>query len=94
MFYRDEGVGLDILRDDGDSGDVYRIVLTWGEAPNNLNSHMVGPDARGKFFHVSFGSGAMSGSGAAVRVYRGDTLLAPSTCPPTGIMGCSGMSSR
>ncbi len=110
------------------NGNVYRVVLTWGETPSDMDSHMVGPDAQGRTFHVNFGSGGvpgpdgtyicnldvddtnsygpetitldpqagctyyyyverysddgtMSGSGATVRVYRGDTLLATFNVP-------------
>lgn len=110
------------------NGNVYRMVLTWGETPSDMDSHMVGPDAQGRTFHVNFGSGGvpgpegtyicnldvddtnsygpetitldpqegctyyyyvqqysedgtMSGSGAMVRVYRGDTLLATFNVP-------------
>lgn len=42
-------------------GNVYRIVLTWGESPSDLDSHMVGPDAEGNQFHVTFGTGGAPG---------------------------------
>lgn len=42
-------------------GDVYRVVLTWGESPSDLDSHMVGPDAAGRQFHVTFGTGGVPG---------------------------------
>ncbi len=34
----------------------YRIVLTWGETPRDLDSHLVGPTADNGYFHVYFGS--------------------------------------
>lgn len=42
-------------------GSIYRIVLTWGESPSDLDSHLVGPDAEGKQFHVTFGTGGAPG---------------------------------
>jgi len=33
-----------------------RIVLTWGEKPYDLDSHLTGPDERGSRFHIYFGS--------------------------------------
>jgi hypothetical protein len=33
-----------------------RLVLTWGEAPNDLDSHLTGPDGTGGRFHVYFAS--------------------------------------
>ena len=33
-----------------------RIVLTWGEKPSDLDSHLTGPDERGSRFHIYFGS--------------------------------------
>ncbi len=42
-------------------GNVYRVVLTWGESPSDLDSHMVGPDAEGNQFHVTFGTGGAPG---------------------------------
>jgi hypothetical protein len=34
----------------------YRIVLTWGETPSDLDSHLTGPDGASGRFHVYFGS--------------------------------------
>lgn len=42
-------------------GNVYRVVLTWGESPSDLDSHMVGPDTEGNQFHVTFGTGGAPG---------------------------------
>lgn len=33
----------------------FRIVLTWGERPRDLDSHLVGPDDEQVFYHVYFG---------------------------------------
>ena len=45
----------------------YRIVLTWGATPSDLDSHLVGPAAEGGYFHVYF----------ANKVYmEGDTVVA------------------
>lgn len=35
--------------------DTWRIVLTWGENPNDLDSHMVGTLSSGESFHVYYG---------------------------------------
>jgi 5-hydroxyisourate hydrolase-like protein (transthyretin family) len=32
--------------------NVYRIVLTWGESPSDLDSHLTGPAAAGGRFHI------------------------------------------
>ncbi len=37
------------------SGDTYRIVLTWGENPSDLDSHVVGILSSGDPFHVYYG---------------------------------------
>ncbi len=37
------------------SGDDYRVVLTWGANPRDLDSHMVGSLANGSSFHVYYG---------------------------------------
>lgn len=42
-------------------GNVYRVVLTWGESPSDLDSHMLGPDTEGRPFHVTFGTGGVPG---------------------------------
>ncbi len=36
-------------------GNTYRITLTWGENPSDLDSHMSGRDSYGNWFHVYFG---------------------------------------
>ena len=33
----------------------YRVVLSWGTAPSDLDSHLTGPDGAGGRFHVYFG---------------------------------------
>lgn len=33
-----------------------RIVLTWGESPRDLDSHLIGPDGQGTTFEVYFGN--------------------------------------
>lgn len=37
------------------SGDSYQIVLTWGENPRDLDSHVEGPLSNGDGFHVYYG---------------------------------------
>lgn len=44
-----------------EGGNVYRMVLTWGETPSDMDSHMVGPAPDGRPFHVSFGTGGVPG---------------------------------
>ncbi|WP_196805030.1 carboxypeptidase regulatory-like domain-containing protein [Butyrivibrio sp. VCB2006] len=36
------------------SGDDFRIVLTWGENPRDLDSHVYGPLSNGWYFHVYY----------------------------------------
>jgi uncharacterized protein YfaP (DUF2135 family) len=36
------------------SGTEVRIVLTWGQDPSDLDSHLVGPDGAGSLFHVFY----------------------------------------
>jgi hypothetical protein len=36
------------------AGDVYRIVLTWGYEPTDLDAHLTGPDASGEDFHLCY----------------------------------------
>jgi uncharacterized protein YfaP (DUF2135 family) len=36
------------------SSDEYRIVLTWGESPSDLDSHLFGPTSTGVTFHISW----------------------------------------
>ncbi len=40
---------------DQDGGEDYRIVLTWGETPFDLDSHLVGPAGSDSSFHVYYG---------------------------------------
>jgi hypothetical protein len=42
-------------------GQVGRIVLTWGESPWDLDSHLVGPLADGTRFHVWYGNKVVPG---------------------------------
>lgn len=39
---------------EGDGSDLYRIVLTWGENPEDLDSHVVGTLSNGNSFHTYF----------------------------------------
>ena len=109
------------------STGVYRIVLTWGENPSDLDSHVQGALSDGSSFHVYYshksqydgdteicnldvddvtsygpetitltpnttapyyyyiyrysGSGSISTSGAQIKVYSGDTLIATYNAP-------------
>lgn len=109
------------------SGDSFRIVLTWGNNPSDLDSHVVGTLSNGNSFHVYYadkyvydrnneicnldvddtssygpetitlktttdspyyyyihryaGSGSISTSGAQVKVYQGNRLVASFNAP-------------
>lgn len=109
------------------SGDNYRIVLTWGENPRDLDSHVVGTLTNGNMFHVYYsyksqydgavevcnldyddttsygpetitlnattgdpyyyyifryaGSGTVAASGAQVKVYQGENVVATFNVP-------------
>lgn len=43
-----------------------RVVLTWGEAPRDLDSHMTGPSVQGKPFHTWYGGRTASHGGERV----------------------------
>ena len=45
----------------------YRMVLTWGQNPNDLDSHITGQTSSGSSFHVYYSS---------MNAYDGDTLVA------------------
>lgn len=45
-----------------------RIVLTWGESPRDLDSHLTGPDASGAEFHVYYGNRNPAGADANLDV--------------------------
>ena len=44
----------------------YRVTLTWGPQPADLDAHLTGPDGAGGRFHVFFGDTAPSGAGATL----------------------------
>lgn len=48
------------------SGDSFRIVLTWGENPRDLDSHIRGSLSNGNPFHVYFGSKSASDNGVTI----------------------------
>ncbi len=48
------------------AADSYRVVLTWGETPRDLDSHITGPATNGEAFHVYFGNREYSVNGEAV----------------------------
>lgn len=50
----------------GLAADSYRIVLTWGENPRDLDSHITGPAADGTRFHVAYYNREYSVNGEAV----------------------------
>ncbi len=39
----------------------YRVVLTWGATPSDLDSHLTGPDGAGDRFHVFYGDLSFGG---------------------------------
>jgi hypothetical protein len=45
-----------------------RIVLTWGQSPSDLDSHLTGPGSTGSRFHVYYSSKNPSGAGANLDV--------------------------
>ncbi len=38
------------------SGDLWRVVLTWGQTPSDLDSHLTGPAVGDERFHVYYGN--------------------------------------
>lgn len=42
--------------------DSYRIVLTWGSTPRDLDAHFTGPTTAGSRFHIYFGNKTSSGA--------------------------------
>jgi uncharacterized protein YfaP (DUF2135 family) len=55
-----------------------KIVLTWGSTPNDLDSHLTGPDGNGGRFHVYYANrdyfqDATSGNGVSVDLDYDDT---------------------
>jgi len=64
----------------------FRVILTWGENPNDLDSHMTGPNADGSRWHVDFADDA-SGGICALDVddttsYGPETI----TCPESSLV--------
>jgi hypothetical protein len=45
-----------VLSPTGGSSDQYRVVLTWGGSPSDLDSHLTGPLSGGGRFHVYYGN--------------------------------------
>lgn len=60
------------------SGDAIRIVLTWGESPNDLDSHLEGTSSDGTSIHV-YWSSKHSGSDIAELDYDDTTSYGPET---------------
>jgi len=63
-----ETVSLTVALTTGLAEGQTRIVLTWGETPRDLDSHLTGPDGGGGTFHVYFGNRAPAGAGANLDV--------------------------
>lgn len=65
----------------------FRTILTWGQNPSDLDSHMTGPAADGSRWHVYY-SNKTAGGQCALDV-DDTSSLGPETvtCPPTGTTG-------
>lgn len=48
--------------------DSYRIVLTWGSSPSDLDAHFTGPTTAGSRFHIYFSNKTPSGASANLDV--------------------------
>jgi len=61
----------------------FRIILTWGENPRDLDSHMTGPAADGSRWHVLYN--AKTAGGMCALDVDDTSSLGPETitCPPT-----------
>lgn len=62
----------------------YRIVLTWGVNPEDLDSHLWAPLGGGDYYyavHHYSGSGTIATSGAKVRIYHGNGLIQTINAP-------------
>ena len=65
----------------------FRTILTWGENPRDLDSHMTGPAADGGRWHVFYGE-PTTGNQCALDVDDVDSLGPETvTCPPTDTTG-------
>ena len=53
--------GQDLVLSPSGTNDI-RIVLTWGASPEDLDSHLTGPNTDGSRFHVYFRNGAVPGA--------------------------------
>lgn len=54
------------------TGD-WRVVLTWGASPSDLDSHLTGPTANGNRFHVYFDNSSYQDTSTNVLLDRDDT---------------------
>lgn len=61
----------------------FRVILTWGENPRDLDSHMTGPAADGSRWHVLYN--AKTAGGVCALDVDDTSSLGPETitCPPT-----------
>jgi len=50
------------------AADSYRIVLTWGSTPSDLDAHFTGPTSAGSRFHIYFGNKTSSGASSNLDV--------------------------
>lgn len=56
------------------AAESYRIVLTWGETPRDLDSHLTGPTKDGSQFHVYFGNREYTENGEVVAALDHDDV--------------------
>ena len=55
------------------SGNQYRVVLSWGENPSDLDSHLEGKHPEGSYAHVFYGNRSGSVNGKSIYLDRDDT---------------------
>ncbi|GAA3409113.1 hypothetical protein GCM10020370_47790 [Paenibacillus hodogayensis] len=72
---RDGTAGVDLLAIAKIEAGQIRIVLTWGEHPRDLDSHLIGPNGQGGAFHVYYGQReAVNGSNEKIAVLNRDDV--------------------
>jgi len=71
------------------SGDVYRIVLTWGANPSDLDSHLTGPTASGTRFHIYYASPSASDADGPIGQLDIDDVTSPAHLQHLYIRECA-----
>lgn len=68
------------------SAGEYRVVVTWGTAPRDLDSHLTGPDGSGGRFHVFYGNRTFNETGLDLDDTSGEgpETTTISAVPPAG----------